>query len=58
MEKVLIVSATNDNNLVLANNLQNILSELGFPADVVSLEDLKLPLFSSEAIIKEDHIQT
>ena len=58
MEKVLIVSATNDNNLVLANNLQNILSELGFPADVVSLEDLKLPLFSSEAIIKEDHIET
>lgn len=55
---ILIVSATNDNNLVLAKDFQSILLDLSFSAEVISLEDLSLPLFSSEAIVDENHLQT
>jgi len=55
---ILIVSATNDNNLVLAKDFQSRLLDLSFSAEVISLEDLSFPLFSSEAIVDENHLQT
>jgi chromate reductase len=58
MGNILIVSATNDKNLVLAKDFQSILLDLSFSAEVISLEDLSFPLFSSEAIVDENHLQT
>jgi len=52
MGKILIISATNDNNLVLSKELKLILSKIQISVDVISLEDLKLPLFSSEASLE------
>ena len=45
MNNLLIISATNDNNLELSNKLHSFLEELGQPSTVVSLEDYKFPLF-------------
>ena len=47
MNNLLIISATNDNNLELSNKLHSFLEELGQPSTVVSLEDYKFPLFGS-----------
>ena len=47
MSNLLIISATNDNNLELSNKLHSFLEELGQPTTVVSLEDYKFPLFGS-----------
>ena len=47
MNNLLIISATNDNNLELSNKLHSFLVELGQPSTVVSLEDYKFPLFGS-----------
>ena len=47
MNNLLIISATNDNNLELSNKLHSFLEELGQPSTVISLEDYKFPLFGS-----------
>ena len=47
MSNLLIISATNDNNLELSNKLHFFLEELDQPSIVVSLEDYKFPLFGS-----------
>ena len=47
MNNLLIISATNDNNLELSNKLHYFLEELDQPSTVVSLEDYKFPLFGS-----------
>ena len=47
MNNLLIISATNDNNLELSNKLHSFLEELGQPSIVISLEDYKFPLFGS-----------
>lgn len=49
MSKILIVSATSNNNLKLATSLQNILVDLGSETDIVNLQNVSLPLYSPEA---------
>ena len=46
MSNLLIISATNDNNLELSNNLQSMLKELDQEAKVVSLENFDFPLLN------------
>ena len=45
MNNLLIISATNDNNLELSNKLQSTLEELGQSTTVISLEDYHFPLY-------------
>ena len=52
MEKILVISATNDNNLALAKELNELLSKIGVSSEIVCLEDLKLPLYNLESIAK------
>ena len=47
MKNVLIISATNDKNLLLANKLNDIISKMNVLTDLICLEDLNLPLFTS-----------
>ncbi|MEA1881037.1 MAG: NAD(P)H-dependent oxidoreductase [Candidatus Marinimicrobia bacterium] len=54
MGKILIITAMNDKNLSLAKDLQSLLSGMEQQADIISLEDLHLPLFSNETKINED----
>ena len=58
MAKILIVSATNDKNLELAKDLQQILSDMNLSTDIICLEDLKLPLFSSNVLVDEIQIDS
>ena len=52
MPNILIISATNDNNLELSNKLQAFLSELQVESKVVSLENLDLPLLAVKQMLK------
>ena len=45
MKKILIISATNDKNLDLAKELNKIISTMKIETELVSLQDLNLPLF-------------
>ena len=46
MAKILIISATSGNNLVLGIKLQSFLTELGVESDLVNLEEISLPLYT------------
>ena len=46
VKNVLIISATNDKNLLLAKELNKILSNMDVETDLICLEDLNFPLFS------------
>jgi len=56
VDKILIISATNDKNLDLAKDLQRIFSDINYLTDIICLEDLKLPLFSSDVLVDEIHL--
>jgi chromate reductase len=56
VDKILIISATNDKNLDLAKDLQRIFSDINYSTDIICLEDLKLPLFSSDVLVDEIHL--
>ncbi|MBC8344956.1 MAG: NAD(P)H-dependent oxidoreductase [Candidatus Marinimicrobia bacterium] len=49
MSKILIISATADKNLELANELQSLLSSMGMESDLIVMDKLELPLYSYEA---------
>ena len=57
MPNILIISATNDNNLELSNKLQVFLSELHVESKVVSLENLDLPLFGGKTDVEDSVIK-
>ena len=48
VNKILIISATNDKNLVLAKELGNIISNMNIQTELLSVQDLGLPLFDFE----------
>ena len=52
MSKILIISATSDKNLELANALQSLLTTMGTDSGLVVLDKLNLPLYSYEAKIE------
>ena len=56
MKNVLIISATNDKNLLLANNLYDIISKMNVLTDLICLEDLNLPLFTSNIDLNNNNI--
>lgn len=56
MSKVLIISATNDNNLKLANNLHSLLKNDGNDANLICLEDLPLPLYQGGTLLNNESI--
>ena len=58
MEKILVISATNDNNLALAKELNELLSKIGISSEIVCLEDLKLPLYNIESTPQEDVVES
>ncbi len=49
MGKVLVITASNNNNLKLANKFKEELVNQGVNADVLDLVDLSLPLYSSKS---------
>ena len=49
MGKLLIISATKDNNLNLAKHLQSFLKDEGQEANLICLEDYTLPLYTGGA---------
>ena len=53
MAKILIISATNDKNFELAKDLHQVTSDMDCSTDIICLEDLALPLFSSNVIVDE-----
>ena len=57
MNNLLIISATNDNNLELSNKLQAFLSELHVESKVVSLENLDFPLFGGKTDVQDSAIK-
>ncbi len=56
MGKLLIISATKDNNLTLAKNLQSLLKGEGQEANLICLEDHPLPLYSGDASLDGESI--
>ena len=56
MKNVLIISATNDKNLLLANKLNDIISKMNVLTDLICLEDLNLPLFTSNIDLNNNNI--
>ena len=56
MPNLLIISATNDNNLELSNNLQSMLKELDQEAKVISLENFDFPLFGGKTDVSDELI--
>ncbi len=57
MGRIAIISATNDSNLELANNLNELLKEMGHEGNVISLEDQSLPLFIGGAAVEDESIE-
>ena len=53
MAKILIISATNDKNFELAKDLHQVTSDMDCSTDIICLEDLALPLFSSNVLVDE-----
>ena len=53
MKRILIVSATLKNNYNLGKELKDTLEELGAHADLVSLENYTLPLYTDDLFEKE-----
>ena len=58
MNNLLIISATNDNNLALSNKLQSAFEDLGQSTTVISLEDYNFPLFGGDKNIDESSIKS
>ena len=56
MKKILIISATNDKNLVLAKELDNIISNMSIQTELLSIQDLGLPLFDFEKVLNNNVI--
>ncbi len=56
MKKILIISATNDKNLVLAKELDNIISNMSIQTELLSVQDLGLPLFDFEKVLNNNLI--
>ena len=56
MKKILIISATNDKNLVLAKELDNIISKMNVQTGLLCIQDLGLPLFDFKKVVNEDTI--
>ena len=56
MKKILIISATNDKNLVLAKELDNIISNMSIQTELLSIQDLGLPLFDFEKVLNNNII--
>lgn len=57
MSKILIISATSDKNLELANELQVLLTAMGTDSGLVVLDKLNLPLYSDEAEIESGVVE-
>ena len=57
MSKILIISATSDKNLELANELQSLLTAMGTDSGLVVLDKLNLPLYSYEAEIESGVVE-
>ena len=57
MKKILIISATNDKNLVLAKELDNIISNMSIQTELLSIQDLGLPLFDFEKVLNNNVIE-
>ena len=57
MKKILIISATNDKNLDLAKELNKIISTMKIETELVSLQDLNLPLFNFDTVLKGNVIE-
>ena len=57
MSNLLIISATNDNNLDLSEKLQSSLVELGVESNIVSLENFDFPLFGGKADVDDSIIR-
>ena len=58
VKKILIISATNDKNLDLANELIEIVSNMKISTELVSLQDLDLPLFDFDRIVENNVVET
>jgi len=56
VNNLLIISATNDNNLDLSNRLSSLLKEAGHDSKVISFEDYRFPLFGSGNNVDEGEI--
>ena len=46
MKKILIVSATSRNNLILANNFKSLFDNINIVVDIVNLEEYNIPLYT------------
>tara|TARA_B100001250_G_scaffold317004_1_gene279444 strand:- start:653 stop:1153 length:501 start_codon:yes stop_codon:yes gene_type:complete len=46
MKKILIVSATSRNNLILANNIKSLFDNINIVVDLVNLEEYNIPLYT------------
>ena len=57
MSNLLIISATNDNNLELSEMLQSYLVELGAESSVISLENFDFPLFGGKTDVDDSIIR-
>ena len=57
MSKILIIAATSDKNLELANELQSLLRAMGTDSGLVVLDELNLPLYSDEADIESGVVE-
>ena len=57
MKKILVISATNDKNLDLAKELSEIVSNINIETELVSLQDLNLPLFDSDILVEENVVE-
>ena len=57
MKKILIISATNDKNLDLAKELNKIVSTMKIETELVSLQDLNLPLFDFEKTVDGNAVE-
>ena len=57
MKKILVISATNDKNLDLAKELCGIVSNMNIETELVSLQNLNLPLFHSDIIVEENVVE-
>ena len=57
MKKILIISATNDKNLDLAKELNKIVSTMKIETELVSLQDLNLPLFNFDTVLNGNVVE-
>ena len=53
MKKIIIISATLENNYKLAENIKDILSEMNVEVSLLSLEDYMLPLYTDKVFSEQ-----